>query len=83
MFALAGILWTLSTTMFIYALASDDSFRMSQVALFVQVTACMPTLWLIFEHIVSEHRRILLLQLAEVVGRADAERQLRLVREAR
>lgn len=78
---LAVVLWTVAATLLIFAVGEDDSFRMSQIALFVQLTACMPTLYLIFDHVVTEHRQKVLVQLAQVVGRADAERANRRLRD--
>jgi len=78
---LAVLLWTVSGTLLVVALADDHSFRLSQVALFLQLAACMPTLYLIADHVVDHHRQVMLQQLSEVVGRADAERAIRRLRE--
>lgn len=72
---LTASLWTAAATLLIV-----DFFELStrlplaQLALFVQAAAFAPTLYLIGDHLLAEHRRKILAQMCEVIGRADAER---------
>lgn len=66
-------LWAAAATLLVTA-AFDIGAPLARAALFVQMVALVPTVYLIADHLLAEHRRKMLVQMCEVIGRADAER---------
>lgn len=71
-----AVLWTLSTTLMITALISSDDNDLARAAMFVGMIALIPTGWLIVEHVVRQERVVVVRQVCEAIGMAEAEGKL-------
>ena len=84
-FTVAGTaLWATTFTIVGFAFTTDDAHDMLEIANIVALMACVPTFYLIaetmFERHIAEVKRDhddLLGEISRVVGRADAEREVR------
>ena len=80
----ATALWATTFTIVGFAFTTTDAHDMLEISNIVALMACVPTFYLVAEAMFAHHmqqvardHREILGDLVEVVGRADAERQLR------
>jgi hypothetical protein len=75
----AASLWLASVCLMLLADVNDQS-DLGRTAVLLGVMACMPTMWLIVEHVVAQECRGATRGICEAIGRGQAEGHVRHLR---